>query len=59
MPEYSISAKNAQEDQPISLKEVVALNPNTSKTTQNQILRNSKVNELKFLALNESINLMI
>lgn len=59
MPEYCISAKNAQEDQPLSLKEVVALNPNTSKTTQLQILKNSKINELKFLALNESISTMI
>lgn len=59
MPEYCISAKNAQENQPLSLKEVVALNPNTSKTTQLQILKNSKINELKFLALNESISTMI
>ena len=59
MPNYIISAKNAQEDQPLSLREVVALNPNTSKTTQIQILKNSKINELKFLALNESINQMI
>ena len=41
------------------MKEVVALNPNTSKITQLQILKNSKMNELKFLALNESINQMI
>ena len=59
MPNYIISAKNVQEDQPLSLREVVALNPNTSKTTQIQILKNSKINELKFLALNESINQMI
>lgn len=59
MPDYVISAKNAQEDQPLSLKEVVALNPNTSKITQIQILKNSNINELKFLALNESINQMI
>lgn len=59
MPNYIISAKNAKEDQPLTLKEVVALNPNTSKTTQIQILKNSKVNELKFLALNESLNEMI
>jgi hypothetical protein len=59
MPNYIISAKNAQKDQPLSLKEVVALNPNTSKITQMQILKNSKINELKFLALNESINQMI
>ena len=59
MPEYSISAKNVQNDQPLTLKEVVALNPNTSKTTQIQILKNAKLNELKFLALNGSINLMI
>ena len=59
MPDYVISAKNAQKDQPLSLKEVVALNPNTSKTTQIQILKNSKINELRFLGLNDSINQMI
>ncbi len=59
MPEYKISRKNAQEDQPISLKEVVALNPNSSKLIHNQILKNSKINELIFLALNETLSLSI
>lgn len=59
MPDYSISDKNAQDDQPLSLKEVVALNPNTSKTMQLQIIKNNKVNELRFLALNETISSML
>lgn len=59
MPNYAISDKNAQEDQPLSLKEVVALNPNSSKTLHLQILKNNKVNELKFLALNDSISPMV
>ncbi len=59
MPEFSISDKNAQEDQPLSLKEVVALNPNSSKTMHLQIIKNSRVNELKFLALNEAISKMV
>ena len=59
MPNYSISEKNAQEDQPLSLKEVVALNPNSSKTMHLQIIKNNKKNELVFLALNDSISLMV
>ena len=59
MPNYSISDKNAQDDQPISLKEVVALNPNSSKTMHLQIIKNNNINELRFLALNDSISPMI
>lgn len=59
MPDYSISDKNAQDDQPLSLKEVVALNPNSSKTLHLQIIKNNKTNELKFLALNDSISPMV
>ena len=59
MPNYSISEKNAQEDQPLSLKEVVALNPNSSKTMHLQIIKNNKKNELVFLALNDSISSMV
>lgn len=59
MPDFSISNKNAQEDQPLSLKEVVALNPNSSKTMHLQIIKNNRVNELRFLALNEAISPMI
>lgn len=59
MPNYSISEKNAKKDQPISLKEVVALNPNSSKPLQMQILKNKNKNELEFLALNSSINKLI
>lgn len=59
MPDYKISEKNAQDDQPISLKEVVALNPNSSKTLHLQILKNNKENELRFLALNDAISPII
>ena len=59
MPEFSISDKNAQEDQPLSLKEVVALNPNSSKSMHLQIIKNDRKNELKFLALNEAISKMV
>ncbi|MGA1933041.1 hypothetical protein ACH5BF_10040 [Arcobacter sp. YIC-464] len=59
MPDFSISSKNAYEDQPLSLKEVVALNPNSSKSMHLQIIKNNRVNELKFLALNEAISPMI
>lgn len=59
MPEYSISSKNSQKNQPISLKEVVALNPNSSKAMMLQILKNAKSNELKFLAANESLSISI
>ena len=56
MPDYKISDKNAYNDQPLSLKQVVALNPNTPKPLLMQILKNGNKDELKFLALNESIN---
>jgi len=59
MPDYSISDKNAQDDQPLSLKEVVALNPNTSKVMQLQIIKNNKPSELRFLALNDGISAMV
>lgn len=59
MPDYSISDKNAQDDQPLSLKEVVALNPNTSKPMQLQIIKNNKSKELRFLALNDAISPMV
>ncbi|MEA3289642.1 MAG: hypothetical protein U9Q04_05605 [Campylobacterota bacterium] len=59
MPTYSISDKNAKADQPLSLKEVVALNPNTPKPLLMQILKNKNKDELIFLALNQSINKMI
>lgn len=59
MPDFSISDKNAQKDQPLNLKEVVALNPNSSKTMHLQIIKNNRVNELRFLALNEAISLMV
>jgi hypothetical protein len=56
MPELSISDRNAHEDQPLSLKEVIALNPNSSKSLQMQIFKNSNQNELKFLALNSNLS---
>ena len=56
MPRYTISAKNAKENQPLTLKEVVALNPNSSKTIQLEIIRNKNIEELKFLALNNNID---
>ncbi|MEA3353462.1 MAG: hypothetical protein U9Q33_06585 [Campylobacterota bacterium] len=59
MPNYSISDKNAKENQPLTLKEVTALNPNTPKPVLIQILKNKNKDELKFLALNQSINKMI
>ena len=59
MPDFSISDKNAQEDQPLNLKEVVALNPNSSKTMHLQIIKNNRANELRFLALNEAISPMV
>lgn len=55
MPEYEISDKNIKEDQPTKLREVVALNPNTSKQLQIQIMKNGDLGELKFLAMNESL----
>lgn len=59
MPDFSISDKNAKDEQPLSLKEVVALNPNTPNPVLMQILKDNNENELKFLALNQSINKMI
>ncbi len=59
MPSYSISDKNALSSQPLSLKEVAALNPNTPKPVLMQILKDGNERELEFLALNESINKMI
>jgi len=59
MPHYEISDKNAHEDQPITLKEVVALNPNTPLPVLIQILKNNNHNELVFLAQNNSINKLI
>ncbi|MBT4571919.1 MAG: hypothetical protein HOB89_00955 [Campylobacteraceae bacterium] len=56
MPNYKISDKNAKEDQPLTLKEVVALNPNNSKIVQMQILTNGNLRELIFLAQNTSIS---
>ncbi len=59
MPHYSISDKNAQENQPLTLKEVVALNPNTPKAVLIQILKNNKKEELQFLAQNQSLNTLL
>jgi len=59
MPHYEISDKNAHENQPITLKEVVALNPNTPLPTLIQILKENNSNELLFLAQNNSINKLI
>jgi len=56
MPHYSISDKNAKENQPLTLKEVVALNPNTPKPLLIQIFKNKKREELQFLAQNQSLN---
>ena len=56
MPKYSISDRTAKDDQPLSLKEVVALNPNSSQAIQMQILINNDLNELIFLARNNNIN---
>ncbi|MEA3512596.1 MAG: hypothetical protein U9R37_03245 [Campylobacterota bacterium] len=59
MPMFRISDKNTVENQPHTLKEVVALNPNSSKTVLMQILKDANLEELKFLSLNESINKFI
>ena len=59
MPLFKISDKNALEEQPLTLREVVSLNPNTPKTVMMQILKDGKFDELKFLSLNQSINNMI
>jgi hypothetical protein len=56
MPEYKISDKNAEQNQPLTLKEVVAINPNTKKSILMQILKDNKLNELKCLAQNGSLN---
>ena len=59
MPYFEISDKNSKANQPLTLKEVVALNPNTPKTVLIQILKQNNIEELKFLALNNSINKLI
>jgi len=59
MPKYSISDKNAKANQPLTLKEVVALNPNTPKTILIQILKNNNKKELKFLAQNQSLTKLL
>ncbi|MEA2019736.1 MAG: hypothetical protein U9N59_14950 [Campylobacterota bacterium] len=59
MPYFKISDKNAKENQPLTLKEVVALNPNSPKAVLIQILKQNNIDELKFLALNTSINKII
>lgn len=59
MPEYSISDKNAQENQPLTLIEVVALNPNTPKSVLMQIFKDNKKEELQFLAQNQSLNKLL
>ncbi len=59
MPEYKINDKNALSNQPLSTYEVVALNPNISKPLMMQILKNVRVNELRFLASNKNIGELI
>jgi hypothetical protein len=59
MPKFSISDKNADKYQPLTLTEVVALNPNTPKPLLMQILKNKNQRELQFLAQNESIGKII
>ena len=59
MPYFKISDKNALKDQPLTLRDVVALNPNTPKAVMMQILKDNNYEELKFLASNESINNLI
>jgi len=59
MPHFSISDKNAKEDQPLSLKEVVALNPNTPKPILIDILKQNNKKQLLFLAQNSSLNKLI
>ena len=56
MPSYSISDRTAKDEQPLTLKEVVALNPNSSKTIQIQILKNNNIDELIYLARNTNIS---
>ncbi|MCI0501158.1 MAG: hypothetical protein L0Y61_05365 [Epsilonproteobacteria bacterium] len=55
IPEYKINNRNAISNQPLSIHEMVALNPHISKPLMMQILKNSKKNELKFLASNPNI----
>ena len=55
MPSYSISDRTAKDEQPLSLKEVVALNPNSSRAIQIQILKNNNKDELIYLARNTNI----
>lgn len=59
MPKYSISDKNAQKDQPLTLRQTVALNPNTPKPVLIQILKDNVFDELLFLALNNSLNKLL
>jgi len=59
MPKYSISDRNAKQDQPLTLKEVAALNPSTPKPLLMQILKNGDIRELQFLARNEAIGRMV
>ena len=56
MPSYTISDRTAKDDQPLNLKEVVALNPNSSKSIQIQILKNNNIDELIYLARNTNIS---
>lgn len=56
MPDYKISDRNAHQNQPLTLKEVVALNPNISVSLQNQIMQNQDPRELIFLASNTHLN---
>ncbi len=59
MPTFKISDKNALQDQPLTLRDVVALNPNTPKVVMMQILKDNNYEELKFLSSNQSINNLI
>ncbi len=59
MPAYSISDKNAQPNQPLTLKEVVALNPNTPKPVLIQIFKDNNQREIEFLAQNQSLNKLL
>jgi len=56
MPEYSISDRTAKDNQPLSLKEVVALNPNSSLHIQIEILNNNIQEELIYLASNNNLS---
>lgn len=59
MPQYSISDKNAQKGQPLTLRQTVALNPNTPKPVLIQILKDNVLDELNFLAMNSSLNKLL